>query len=92
MYNYEEVFAGTSFRSARSFFDTFDDIDSSDVDTDLYYLEMEMYSPEQTRKRKRYKTWKREQPDTESDESEPDAPKFNAEEQKAIPFDLSQLE
>ena len=83
MYHYEEVFAGTSFRSARSFFDTFDDIDSSDIDTDLYYLEMEMYSPEQSRKRKRYKTWRSEQPDTESDASEPDAPEPDAEEQNA---------
>ena len=31
LYNYEEIIAGTSFRPARSYFDTFDDIDTSDA-------------------------------------------------------------
>ena len=86
LYNYEEIVAGTSFRSARSYFDTFDDIDTSDMSGgDYIYMHhrdlCESDGPEQSRKRKRYSTWRRkDRPDTESNASESDASEPDAEE------------
>ena len=85
LYNYEEFIAGTSFQSVRSYFDTFDDIDTSDMSGgDYMYLHhrdvCESDGPEQSRKQKRKRKRNREkdQADTESNASEPHAEESNA--------------